>query len=67
MDIINTKTDEELLKSLLSEIAKARNEVNCAARDLEKANSRMGFLIMLANSLIDRGLTDETKSTSSKT
>lgn len=67
MDIINTKTDEELLRSLLSEIAKARNEVNCAARDLEKANSRMGFLIMLANSLIDRGLTDETTSTSSKT
>ena len=67
MDIINTKTDEELLKSLLSEIAKARNEVNCAARDLDKANRRMSFLIMLANSLIDRGLTDETTSTSSKT
>lgn len=67
MDIINTKTDEELLKSLLSEIAKARNEVNCAARDLNKANGRLSFLIMLANSLIDRGLKDETTSTSSKT
>lgn len=64
MDIINTKTDEELLQSLLSEIAKARNEVSCAARDLDKANRRLGFLVMLANSLIDRGLTDETKSTS---
>ena len=59
MDIINTKTDEELLKSLLSEIAKARNEVSCAARDLDKANRRMSFLIMLANSLIDRGLADK--------
>ena len=59
MDIINTKTDEELLQSLLSEIAKARNEVNCAARDLNKANSRLSFLIMLANSLIDRGLTEK--------
>ena len=67
MDIINTKTDEELLKSLLSEIAKARNEVNCAAKDLNKANNRLSFLIMLANSLIDRGLKDETTSTSSKT
>lgn len=67
MDVINTKTDEELLKSLLSEIAKARNEVRCAAKDLDKANSRLGFLLVLANSLIDRGLTDETSSTSSKT
>lgn len=53
-DLINTKTDEELLQSLLAEIAKARNEVNCAANDLRKANSRLGFLVMLANGLIDR-------------
>ena len=59
MDLINTKTDAELLQSLLSEIAKARNEVSCAARDLNKANSRLSFLIMLANSLIDRGLTEK--------
>ena len=59
MDVINTKSDDELLKSLLSEIAKARNEVSCAARDLDKANRRLGFLIMLANSLIDRGLKDK--------
>ena len=59
MDLINTKTDEELLQSLLSEIAKARNEVNCAARDLNKANNRLSFLIMLANSLIDRGLKEK--------
>jgi hypothetical protein len=59
MDVINTKSDDELLQSLLSEIAKARNEVSCAARDLDKANRRLGFLIMLANSLIDRGLKDK--------
>ena len=67
MDVINTKTDEELLQSLLSEIAKSRNEVNCAMKDLNKANSRLGFLLVLANSLMDRGLTDETSSISSKT
>jgi len=67
MDILNTKTDKELLDSLLAEAAKARNEVSCAARDLNKANSRLGFLIMLANSLIDKGLTDETSSTCNKT
>ncbi len=54
MEILNTKTDAELLESLLSEIAKSRNEVNCAMRDLNKANSRLGFLLVLANSLIDR-------------
>ena len=54
MEILNTKTDEELLESLLSEIAKSRNEVSCAMKDLNKANSRLGFLIVLANSLIDR-------------
>lgn len=59
MDLINTKTDAELLQSLLSEIAKARNEVSCAARDLNKANNRLSFLIMLANSLIDRGLIEK--------
>jgi hypothetical protein len=54
MEILNTKTDDELLQSLLSEIAKSRNEVNCAMKDLNKANSRLGFLLVLANSLIDR-------------
>ena len=53
-DPINTKTDAELLESLLAEIAKARNEVNCATNDLKKASSRLSFLVMLANSLIDR-------------
>ena len=59
MEILNTKTDAELLKSLLSEIAKSRNEVNCATGDLKKASSRLSFLLVLANSLIDRGLTEK--------
>lgn len=58
MEVLNNKTDEELLKSLLSELAKSRNEVNCAMRDLSKANSRLSFLLVLANSLIDRGFTE---------
>ncbi len=59
MELLNTKTDAELLESLLSEIAKSRNEVNCAMKDLNKANSRLSFLLVLANSLIDRGLTEK--------
>ena len=54
MDILDTKTDDELLASLLAELAKARNEVACAQRDLVKANGRIGFLLVVANTLIER-------------
>lgn len=54
MDILDKKTDEELIKSLLGEIAKARNELSCAKGDLDKANSRLSFLIVVANELIQR-------------
>lgn len=54
MDIIDNKTDRELLESLLAEIAKAKNELRCARGDLDKAQSRIGFLIVLANELINR-------------
>ena len=54
MDILDTKSDDELIKSLLAELAKARNEVACAQRDLDKANGRIGFLLVVANTLIER-------------
>jgi len=54
MDILDKKTDEELLHSLIEEIAKAKNELRCAKADIDKANNRIGFLIVLANKLIDR-------------
>jgi hypothetical protein len=54
MDILDTKTDDELLISLLAELAKARNELACAQRDLNKATSRIGFLLVIVNTLIDR-------------
>jgi hypothetical protein len=54
MDILDTKTDDELLVSLLAELAKARNELACAQRDLNKATSRIGFLLVIVNTLIDR-------------
>lgn len=54
MDILDSKTDNELLISLLAELAKARNEVACAQRDLVKANGRIGFLLVVANTLIER-------------
>lgn len=54
MEIVDSKTDEELLRSLIAEIAKANNEVNCAQADVKKAKNRLTFAIMVANKLIDR-------------
>jgi len=54
MDVINTKTELELYKSLLAECAKAQNEVNCADGDLRKARSRLSFLVAVLNQLINR-------------
>lgn len=54
MDVLDSKTDKELLLSLLAEIAKANNEVKCARGDLEKAQGRIRFLIAVTHILIDR-------------
>lgn len=54
MDILNTKTDLELLQSLLAEVAKAQSELNCARNDLDKAQNRIRFGLMLINKLIER-------------
>jgi hypothetical protein len=54
MDVLDKKSDKELLESLVKEAAKAQNEVACARRDLEKATARMRFVLMLANTMIDR-------------
>lgn len=54
MDILDTKSDSELLQSLVAEIAKATNELRCARGDLDKAQSRIKFLLVLAHELIER-------------
>lgn len=46
--------NDDLLKSLLAETAKAQNEIRCAQADLDKAQSRIKFLILLINKLIER-------------
>jgi hypothetical protein len=47
-------SDKQLLRSMLAETAKANNEIKCAKADLEKAQNRLSFLIMLTNKLIER-------------
>jgi len=54
MDILDQKTDDELLRSLLAELAKSNNELKCARQDLEKATGRLSFVIAVANKLINR-------------
>jgi len=54
MDILDQKSDDDLIRSLLAELAKANNELKCARNDLDKASSRIGFLLVVANTLINR-------------
>ena len=54
MDILDKKTDEELLRSLLGELAKTSSELKCAKQDLDKAAGRLSFLLVLTNTLINR-------------
>jgi hypothetical protein len=54
MQILDDKSDKELLESLIQEIAKATNELKCAKADIDKAQSRIKFLLVLAHTLINR-------------
>ena len=55
MKIVEDLNTKELHQTVLAEVAKAKNELNSAERDIEKSQSRLGFLIVLANELINRG------------
>lgn len=54
MELLDKKTDKELVKSLLGEVAKAKNELKCADQDISKANNRLSFSIMAINKLLER-------------
>ena len=54
MDVLDKKTENEILRTMLAEIAKANNEVRCAKGDLDKAHNRLNFLLVLANKMIER-------------
>ena len=53
-DMLDDKTEKELLESLLAEVAKATNELRCAERDIKKANGRLQFAVMAINNMINR-------------
>lgn len=54
MDVIDNKSDKELIESLIAEVAKASNEIKCAKGDIEKAQSRIRFMTLVLHTLIDR-------------
>ena len=54
MEVIDSKTTNQLLLSLLAEVAKATNELRCAQADVNKAQSRLQFAIVLLNKMIER-------------
>lgn len=54
MDILDNKSQKELLQSLLGSAAKAQNEIRSAEADLQKAIKRNQFNIMLINKMIER-------------
>ena len=54
MDVIENKTDREILQSLLASVAKAQNEIRSAENDLQKALRRFQFNILLIIKLLER-------------
>lgn len=54
MDLLDEKSDHTLLVSLLAEVAKAQNELRCARADLDKAQNRLKFSLLVLNTLIER-------------
>lgn len=54
MDILDKLSDKELTQTMIAEIAKATNEIKCAKADIDKAQSRIRFLLVVAHTLIER-------------
>lgn len=54
MEILQTKSQQELLQSVLVEVAKATNELRCARGDIDKASSRLSFSLAVLNELLQR-------------
>jgi len=47
-------SDEQILRSMIAESAKAISELKCARRDLEQADARLRFLLGAIHHLRDK-------------
>jgi len=54
MDILDKLSENELTQTLIAEIAKATNEIKCDRADIDKAQSRLRFILVVAHELINR-------------
>jgi hypothetical protein len=54
MNVIDSKSTQELNQSLVAELAKATAELRCAKDDLAKVSSRLSFVLAVANTMINR-------------
>ena len=54
MTPLDDKTDSELMRSVLAEVAKAKHELKCAREDQDKATGRLAFALLLINTLLER-------------
>ena len=52
--IYDNKTDDEILRSLEAETAKALSELRCAKKDLEQAEVRLRFALSTVHYLKQR-------------
>ena len=52
--LLSSKSAHSLLETVIAETAKCSNEIRCAKRDIQKAESRLSFLTVVANELINR-------------
>lgn len=52
--IFDELTDEQILRSLIAECAKALNEIKCARKDLDVADARLRFLLSAVHHLNDK-------------
>jgi len=53
-DLLDKKSDQELLLTLLKEVAKGSAELKTADADLAKASNRIRFCLVLINRLLER-------------
>jgi hypothetical protein len=61
MKIWKDHSRAEILKSMMEETAKTKNELRCAQKDLEKANNRLSFCLSALNHLTQGDIQNETK------
>jgi hypothetical protein len=54
MNVIDSKSTQELNQSIIAELAKATAELRCAKEDIAKVSNRLSFVLALANSVINR-------------